>query len=259
MKTNLILVLCLFIFASCQNSQKKNKLNENKSGQQTETETDINFSPIKSFAVVWDWTEGNSIEDVIPIIQKQVAEVNDLWKKGIIENAYINTKSQLNDTETFSNAFFIINGKSEKEVRTILNKTPAFTSGITKYKLYPVGVKWLKRNSKAMQKAQESKNSFAVVWTPIEYDEKYEQMVEEQGMKIIELWNEGIIENVYLDVEKIGKKDLQSPALVFFINASTKEDAAKLLDELPFVKMNIGTYSLYSVGTFWMSTPEDYY
>jgi hypothetical protein len=127
MKTNLILVLCLFIFASCQNSQKKNKLNENKSGQQTETETDINFSPIKSFAVVWDWTEGNSIEDVIPIIQKQVAEVNDLWKKGIIENAYIDTKSQLNDTETFSNAFFIINGKSEKEVRTILNKTPAFT------------------------------------------------------------------------------------------------------------------------------------
>ena len=165
--------------------EKKNKLNENKSGQQTETETDINFSPIKSFAVVWDWTEGNSIEDVIPIIQKQVAEVNDLWKKGIIENAYIDTKSQLNDTETFSNAFFIINGKSEKEVRTILNKTPAFTSGITKYKLYPVGVKWLKRNSKAMQKAQESKNSFAVVWTPIEYDEKYEQMVEEQGMKII--------------------------------------------------------------------------
>jgi hypothetical protein len=77
--------------------------------------------------VVWDWTEGNSIEDVIPIIQKQVAEVNDLWKKGIIENAYIDTKSQLNDTETFSNAFFIINGKSEKEVRTILNKTPAFT------------------------------------------------------------------------------------------------------------------------------------
>jgi hypothetical protein len=127
MKTNLILVLCLFIFASCQNSQKKNKLNENKSGQQTETETDINFSPIKSFAVVWDWTEGNSIEDVIPIIQKQVAEVNDLWKKGIIENAYVDTKSQLNDTETFSNAFFIINGKSEKEVRTILNKTPAFT------------------------------------------------------------------------------------------------------------------------------------
>ena len=127
MKTNLILVLCLFIFASCQNSQKKNKLNENKSGQQTETETDINFSPIKSFSVVWDWTEGNSIEDVIPIIQKQVAEVNDLWKKGIIENAYIDTKSQLNDTETFSNAFFIINGKSEKEVRTILNKTPAFT------------------------------------------------------------------------------------------------------------------------------------
>jgi hypothetical protein len=127
MKSNLILVLCLFIFASCQNSQKKNKLNENKSGQQTETETDINFSPIKSFAVVWDWTEGNSIEDVIPIIQKQVAEVNDLWKKGIIENAYVDTKSQLNDTETFSNAFFIINGKSEKEVRTILNKTPAFT------------------------------------------------------------------------------------------------------------------------------------
>ena len=110
-----------------------------------------------------------------------------------------------------------------------------------------------------MQKAQESKNSFAVVWTPIEYDEKYEQMVEEQGMKIIELWNEGIIENAYLDLEKIGKKDLQCPALVFFINASTKEDAAKLLDELPFVKMNIVTYSLYSVGTFWMSTPEDYY
>ena len=255
MKFNIVIILLTCFMISCQNSRgDKNRVN---STEQDKAMAETAFVPVKSFAVLWNWTEGNTIEGILPSIQQQAQVVVDLWEKGIIENAYMENESELNKNEKFANAFFIIKGKNEQEVRGILDKTPAYLAGITNYNLYPIGIKWLKRNKNAIQKAQESKKSFAVVWTQIEYNDKYEQYVGEQAIKILELWNEGVIENAYLDVEKVGKKDQQNPTLLFFINASTQEDAAKILDELPFVSEKIGKYSLYPVGSFWMSTPEE--
>ncbi len=256
MKITSLFILSFIFFISCQDSQKKNKPDNSNSTEKATTKKEV-FTPMKSFAVVWDWTRGNTVEDIIPTIQEQVMVVMDLWRKGIIENAYVDNESELNDSEKFTNAFFVIKGKSEKEVRAILNNTPAYLAGITKYELYPIGVKWLKRNnSKSIEKVSQGKKSFAAVWTIID-DDKYEEFLGQQNAKLLELWNEGLIENAYLDVEKIGKENEQSPALVFFINASSKEKAAMTLDDFPFVKQNIGKYSLYPVGTFLMSTPED--
>ena len=218
MKIKALILIGLIISLGCQKSQNSNK--SDKPHTINESQSDNKGFSTQSYAVVWDLTKGNTIENIIPIIQKQVPAILDLWRKGIIENAYVDNESKLNKRENYPNAFFVIKGKNEESVRSILNKTPAYIAGITKYKLYPIGQKWLKRNDKAMQKAQESKNSFAVVWKPIVYDKKYEQFTGEQSIEIMKLWNDGVIENAYLNVENIQEKDLQKPALVFFINAS---------------------------------------
>lgn len=245
MKTKGLILLSLALFIGCQNSQQAKKTSTPQSKEA--------FVPVKSYAVVWNWTEGNTVEGVLPIIQKQVPSIIDLWRKGVIENAYIENESKLNENEKYPNAFFVIKGKNEQEVRAVLEDTPAFKAGITKYELYPIGMKWLNRNDKSIQMVTEGKKSFATVWT-IKFDKKFEQFLEQQNQKILELWNKGVIENAYLDV---GNRDQKKPPLVFFTNAQNAEEADKFLKELPFVKENVATYTLYPVGYFWMSSSED--
>ena len=255
--TKLIIILIASVaILSCQNTKEKKQTV--KQNIKTITEKEVKFVKTISYAVVWDWSQNNTVDKILPVIQKQVPVIIDLWKKGTIENVYMDTESKLNDTETFSKVFFIIKGKNIKQVKAILDDTPLAKAGIANYKLYPLGVKWLKRNNKAVELVQKTKNTFAVVWNPIEYNTKYKALLGEQNIKLLKLWNEGVIENAYLDTESIGKKDIQETALVYFINASTKKDASEILNEFPFVKESVGTYTLHKVGRFWMSTPDKY-
>jgi len=116
-------------------------------------------------------------------------------EKGIIENIYLDNSLMLNKKEKFSKAFFIIKGKNIDQVKTILDEMPVSRARIAKYSLYPVGIKWLKHNKKAIQQAKKSKNTFVVVWNPIQYNEEYEAFLGEQNLQLMKLWNEGVIRN----------------------------------------------------------------
>ena len=255
--TKLIIILIASItILSCQNTKENKQTIE--SNIETTTQNKVQFVKTMSYAVVWDWSQNNTINKIHPIVQKQVPIIIDLWKKGIIENVYMDTKVRLNVNETYAKVFFIIKGKNIEQVKVILDGTPIAKSGIANYKLYPIGVKWLNRSKKAIQQSQKSNNTFAVVWNPIEYNKKYEKYLHEQNILLTKLWNDGVIENAYLNIEGISNKDINETALVYFINASTKKEATQILNDFPFIKEGVGTYSLYQVGQFWMSTPEDY-
>jgi len=99
------------------------------------------------------------------------------------------------------------------------------------------------------------RNTYAVVWTiDTDDDELYKHTLAAQSTKMLELWTSGILENVYLDNKKtdevvhkgyVGK-------VMFFIKAKTKEEAKKILDEMPLVKKKVAKYDLYPVGILWL-------
>ena len=186
--TKLIIILIASVtILSCQNTKENKQTIEQNI--ETTTEKKVQFVKTISYAVVWDWSQNNTVDKILPVIQKQVPVIIDLWKKGTIENVYMDTESKLNDNEKYSKVFFIIKGESIEQIKTILDDTPLVKAGIANYKLYPLGVKWLKRNKKAIELTQKNKNTFAVVWNPIKYNEKYEQYLGEQNIQLMKLWN----------------------------------------------------------------------
>ena len=99
------------------------------------------------------------------------------------------------------------------------------------------------------------RNSYAVVWT-IDTDdaELFNHAIADQGTKMLELWTNGIVENVYLDSKKthdvVHKGD--TARVMFFIKAKTEGEAKKILDEMPLVKKKVAKYALHPVGILWL-------
>lgn len=80
-------------------------------------------------------------------IQEQAAVLLSLWKKGVIENVYLNrglNKSELESKEKVSIVFFI-NAKNKDEANEVLKQLPFAQHDVVNYMLYPVGVLWLKQ------------------------------------------------------------------------------------------------------------------
>jgi len=99
------------------------------------------------------------------------------------------------------------------------------------------------------------RNSYAVVWT-IDTDnaELFNHTIAAQGKTMLELWTNGIVENVYLDNKKthdvVHKGD--TARVMFFIKAKTEGEAKKILDEMPLVKKKVAKYNLHPVGILWL-------
>ncbi|MFW5427508.1 MAG: hypothetical protein ACKE8R_09700 [Methylophagaceae bacterium] len=103
----------------------------------------------------------------------------------------------------------------------------------------------------------DSRNSFAVVWTvDTEDSELYKHTIADQATKLLELWTNGVVENVYLDNktpdEALTVKKGDRGKVVFFIKARTESDARKVLDEMPLVKKKVAKYTLFPVGVLWL-------
>lgn len=101
-----------------------------------------------------------------------------------------------------------------------------------------------------------SRNTYAVVWTiDTENVELFNSTIGLHSTKVLELWRDGIVENVYIDTNN--KHDVLhkgDPARVmFFIKAKTEVEAKAILDELPLVKNKVAIYNLLPVGTLWLT------
>lgn len=99
------------------------------------------------------------------------------------------------------------------------------------------------------------RNTYLVIWTPTTTDnELLKETKAEQSTSLLELWQAGIIENVYFNNKKENKEREfgDKGKVVFFIKADTEDDAKKILETMPFVEKKIATYTLSPVGILWL-------
>ncbi|AAZ27386.1 MULTISPECIES: hypothetical protein [Colwellia] len=99
------------------------------------------------------------------------------------------------------------------------------------------------------------RNTYAVTWTIETNDTRlFQHTINEQMTKMLKLWGEGILENVYLDNKKdevsVHKGDVGK--VMFFIKAKTEEEAKSVLDTMPLVKNNVASYQLRLAGVLWL-------
>ncbi len=77
-------------------------------------------------------------------IQEQAAVLMSLWKKGIVENIYLNREVNKPENKRNANIVFFIKAKNKDEANEILKQLPFVQHDVLNFALYPVGVLWLK-------------------------------------------------------------------------------------------------------------------
>ena len=77
-------------------------------------------------------------------IQEQAAVLMSLWKKGVVENIYLNREANKPENKRNANIVFFITAKNKDEANEILKQLPFVKHDVINYELYPVGVLWLK-------------------------------------------------------------------------------------------------------------------
>ena len=113
--------------------------------------------------------------------------------------------------------------------------------------------------SQALWADANNSNKYAVVFDSISLDSPaYKKNIKEQAAALIGLWNEGVVENIYLNHELSKPKSNREASIVFFIEAKNKDEANETLKQLPFVQRDILKYELHPVGVLWLKQIEDH-
>ena len=248
-------ILTLLFFIGCTNAsqEKSTALNSDSTNPKSSVESDSQKKYNRSnYAVIWKWAtnDSNLVDNNLVQIS---TELTDLWKKDIIENAYFDNESKIDKLTNFANIAFFLKAKNDAEAKTILDGLTVVTKDIATYKLHPVGQLWLERKTDVIHKKGIS-TSYATVWTtlksPLQGGDA-DKLLKKQSDTIIELWNEGVIENVYFDIEgSYSANDVTD--FVFFVNANSETEAKNICESLPFFKENIASYQVHQAGIFWM-------
>lgn len=157
-----IILLPLFFFAiitSCKQKEEK-KVNQIKQKESaTKENTKIGR---KNYVVIWKWSTSD-IQLVENNLIKISEEINTIWKDDIITDAYYNANSTIDKLAYFPNVSFVVKAKTIKEVEEELNKLTLIKKGIASYSVYPVGTKWLSRDSDKINNKGITL-SYAAVW-----------------------------------------------------------------------------------------------
>lgn len=95
-----------------------------------------------TFAVVWNYVTTDQ-ELINANVADQAAETLALWKKGTIENVYMNPEAELTDSKTTSNIVYFIKAKDKAEADSILAEQTFVKKKVAEYQLFPVGFLWL--------------------------------------------------------------------------------------------------------------------
>ena len=78
-------------------------------------------------------------------IQEQAAVLMSLWKKGVVENIYLNREVNKPENKRNANIVFFIKAKNKDEANEILKQLPFVQHDVLNFTLYPVGLLWLKQ------------------------------------------------------------------------------------------------------------------
>ena len=79
-------------------------------------------------------------------IQEQAAALVNLWKKGIVENVYLNREVNKPENKRNANIVFFIKAKNKDEANEILKQLPFVQHDVLNYTLSPAGYLWLKQS-----------------------------------------------------------------------------------------------------------------
>ena len=254
MKKIMLFVVAILVL-SC-NNQPKEKVESSEINPASTSVKEDQELVRNNYAVVWNWTTTDKqlVTDNAPAISK---ELTKLWKDKIVENAYFDSDGEFEKFESFPNISFFLKAKSVAETESILNELTVVKKGIAKYTIYPVGTKWLGRNSEVIVKKGMVTKAYVAVWNTItkhdnaDAKELIKKNAKDQSDAILKLWNDGIVENVYFDIE--GTSNLNSTTdFVFFVNADSEAEAKKICDDLPFAKKHLSSYKISPVGVYWL-------
>ena len=94
---------------------------------------------------------------------------------------------------------------------------------------------------------------YAVVWDATgTAHEGFATHIAEQSAVLLDMWKKGLVENVYLNAGTQSSRIGSDANIVFFVQASTETEAHAIMSGMPFVRHQISTYQLFSVGSFWL-------
>ena len=246
---NIVLFASIALLVAC-NTQKKDPKLEVENATETEVKVEKPVYGNQNYAVVWKWTTDDKqlVTDSAPLISQ---ELTNLWKNGVVENAYYDGNAKVDKFEYFPNITFFLKAKSYESAEVILNKLTIVKKGIAVYTMYPVGINYLGRNNKVLKEKAMKTLSFVAVWETKPNAKPSDELTKSQSDAVLEYWKDAVIENVYFDIEGIQKANNETD-FVFFVNANSKEEAKAVCDKLPFAKENIASYKLLPVGVFWL-------
>lgn len=99
-----------------------------------------------TYAVIWT-IDTDDVELYNNTVVTQAQETLELWKKGVIENVYLDNKSPFGDEHKgdAGRVVFFIKAETVDEAKIVLDQMPLVENSVAKYTLYPVGVLWLKQ------------------------------------------------------------------------------------------------------------------
>lgn len=247
MRKIFILSLSLLVL-SCGQKTKKDTSPTSEVEKTTNNDSKIGR---QNFAVIWNWTS----TDVQLVTDNSVAiseELTNLWKEGIVENAYYNSDAKVDKLSHFPNISFFIKAESYKAAELLLNRLTVVKKGIAVYQIFPVGNLWLDRKYKTIHENGMTK-SYVAIWQT--ENKPTDDLTKVQNDKVLELWNSGKIENVYFDIEGTQRANNKTD-FVFYANTNTEEEARALCESLPFFKEKIATYKIHEVGVFWLGKKQ---
>lgn len=246
MQKIILLLTISLLTLGCTGQQKGKSENpdEGKSFETKKLKTGLN-----TYAIVWNTPNIDLVVHYAEVISQ---EFTDLYERDIIENAYFDAESVSENMHSFPNVAFFLKAYSEEEAVHYLERLTIVRKGVATYKMYPVGMLWLPRNEAA--KAQVS-TSYVAVWFN-KGEKPGEDIIKEQYDQILNLWNQGKIENVYFNIERLSSPNDKTD-FVFFVNASSKEEAENICESLPLFQNNLSTFELQRVGVFWFGRYQD--
>ena len=113
--------------------------------------------------------------------------------------------------------------------------------------------------SQALWADEQVVNKYAVVSDSISQESPmFKKHIQEQAAGLINLWQKGVVENIYLNREVNKPENNRNANIVFFIKAKNKDEANEILKQLPFVQHDVINYELYPVGVLWLKQIEDH-
>lgn len=251
-KLGAVAFLSITLFSCSENTADTSTPETEKEDVAQEESTHKVSHPTKNFAVVWNWkTDEQFLVDSVKV--EQTSQLIALWEEGVVRDVYYDKEGRFDKMNNNPNISFFIKAVDIDEAKSVLDEMVMVKANISEYTIYEVGSKWLGES----KESNKYNNNFVAVWNTVtkfdnpESADLIRDNAKSQSDAVVELWENGYVENIYFDIKGINDLD-DVTDFVMFVRADTEEDARELLDKLPFKEKQIASYILVPVGTFWL-------